>query len=110
MHMVYLKLFKRVFLLGGGGMKNNKDLFTCLYAVCDEPLYIWYYLDNEDEDDGHGQGYLHPSLMVTRKAAPAPEVPAYKPIEMPKISVHDTPYGQLIKSLVKKQQPDPAEE
>ncbi|XP_022341691.2 splicing factor, suppressor of white-apricot homolog isoform X1 [Crassostrea virginica] len=66
--------------------------------------------DNEDDDDGHGQGYLHPSLMVTRKAAPAPEVPAYKPIEMPKISVHDTPYGQLIKSLVKKQQPDPAED
>uniref|UniRef100_K1P9A5 Splicing factor, arginine/serine-rich 8 n=1 Tax=Magallana gigas TaxID=29159 RepID=K1P9A5_MAGGI len=64
--------------------------------------------DNEDEDEGHG--YLHPSLMVTRKASPAPEVPAYKPLEMPKVSVHDTPYGQLIKSLAKKQQPDATED
>lgn len=64
--------------------------------------------DNEDDDEGHG--YLHPSLMVTRKASPAPEVPAYKPLEMPKVSVHDTPYGQLIKSLVKKQQPDATED
>ncbi|XP_048753433.2 splicing factor, suppressor of white-apricot homolog isoform X2 [Ostrea edulis] len=59
--------------------------------------------EDEDDDDGHGHGYLHPSLMTTRKASPAPEVPAYKLVEMPKVSVHDTPYGQLIKSLVKKQ-------
>ncbi|XP_061163357.1 splicing factor, suppressor of white-apricot homolog [Saccostrea echinata] len=65
-------------------------------------------VEEDDEDEGHGHGYLHPSLMATRKAAPAPEVPAYKAVEMPKISVHDTPYGQLIKSLAKKQQPDTA--
>ncbi|XP_062614168.1 splicing factor, suppressor of white-apricot homolog isoform X2 [Saccostrea cucullata] len=62
--------------------------------------------EDDEEDEGHGHGYLHPSLMATRKAAPAPEVPAYKTVEMPRISVHDTPYGQLIKSLVKKQHPD----
>lgn len=76
-----------------------------LYA---EILNGYFILENEDDDEGHG--YLHPSLMVTRKASPAPEVPAYKPLEMPKVSVHDTPYGQLIKSLVKKQQPDATEE
>lgn len=79
-----------------------------MQILYDEILNGYFILDNEDDDEGHG--YLHPSLMVTRKASPAPEVPAYKPLEMPKVSVHDTPYGQLIKSLVKKQQPDATEE
>lgn len=89
-------------------LKQNLSLYI-LHAnfICWNFQWI-FYLDNEDDDEGHG--YLHPSLMVTRKASPAPEVPAYKPLEMPKVSVHDTPYGQLIKSLVKKQQPDATEE
>ncbi|KAL3856461.1 hypothetical protein ACJMK2_011217 [Sinanodonta woodiana] len=61
--------------------------------------------DSEDDHhDGLGtdglHGYLHPSL-VTSTAQPTPEV--YKPItvQMPKVSIHDTPYGQLVKSFTK---------
>lgn len=87
---------------------DNLIFFTGYRFSVLKQNYGYFILDNEDDDEGHG--YLHPSLMVTRKASPAPEVPAYKPLEMPKVSVHDTPYGQLIKSLVKKQQPDATEE
>ncbi|KAJ8312289.1 hypothetical protein KUTeg_009662 [Tegillarca granosa] len=54
--------------------------------------------DHENEDHPHHHGYLHPSLMPKR-VSPTPEVGITVP--MPKISIHDTPYGQLIKSLKK---------
>ncbi|XP_069136279.1 splicing factor, suppressor of white-apricot homolog isoform X1 [Argopecten irradians] len=46
-------------------------------------------------EEEHPDGYLHPSLMIQR-ASPTPDL---KPIKMPAVSIHDTPYGQLIKSL-----------
>ncbi|XP_033747378.1 splicing factor, suppressor of white-apricot homolog isoform X2 [Pecten maximus] len=53
----------------------------------------------EDQDSSYEEeqpdGYLHPSLMIQR-ASPTPDL---KPIKMPVVSIHDTPYGQLIKSL-----------
>ncbi|XP_060067349.1 splicing factor, suppressor of white-apricot homolog isoform X2 [Ylistrum balloti] len=55
----------------------------------------------EDHDSSyeeeHPDGYLHPSLMIQR-ASPTPDL---KPIKLPPVSIHDTPYGQLIKSLKK---------
>ncbi|XP_021374796.1 splicing factor, suppressor of white-apricot homolog isoform X1 [Mizuhopecten yessoensis] len=51
-------------------------------------------LDSSYEEE-HPDGYLHPSLMIQR-ASPTPDL---KPIKMPTGSIHDTPYGQLIKSL-----------
>ncbi|KAK3596315.1 hypothetical protein CHS0354_014800 [Potamilus streckersoni] len=65
-------------------------------------------VENGDSEDDHHEafgtdglhGYLHPSL-VTGTAQPTPEV--YKPItvQMPKVSIHDTPYGQLVRSFTK---------
>ncbi|KAH9525838.1 hypothetical protein Btru_002516 [Bulinus truncatus] len=49
-----------------------------------------------EEDDGHS--YLHPSLSSTSLLPPPPPPPS-KPIELPKVSIHDTPYGALIKSI-----------
>ncbi|XP_052073913.1 splicing factor, suppressor of white-apricot homolog isoform X17 [Mytilus californianus] len=58
--------------------------------------------DNKDDDAPHSQhGYLHPSLVQTHTTKPnlAPAV------KMPAISIHDTPYGKLLKHL-KKSTPD----
>ncbi|XP_046569786.1 splicing factor, suppressor of white-apricot homolog [Haliotis rubra] len=46
---------------------------------------------HEDEDDDNG--YLHPLLNPTSATQPS------KPIKMPAVSINDTPYGQLIKSI-----------
>ncbi|CAC5392091.1 unnamed protein product [Mytilus coruscus] len=58
--------------------------------------------DNKDDDAPHSpHGYLHPSLVQTHTTKPnlAPAV------KMPAISIHDTPYGKLLKHL-KKSTPD----
>ncbi|XP_052073917.1 splicing factor, suppressor of white-apricot homolog isoform X18 [Mytilus californianus] len=58
--------------------------------------------DSKDDDAPHSQhGYLHPSLVQTHTTKPnlAPAV------KMPAISIHDTPYGKLLKHL-KKSTPD----
>ncbi|XP_071093718.1 splicing factor, suppressor of white-apricot homolog isoform X1 [Haliotis cracherodii] len=46
---------------------------------------------HDDDDDGHG--YLHPLLNPTSTTQPS------KPIKMPAVSINDTSYGQLIKSI-----------
>ncbi|KAI8739339.1 splicing factor, suppressor of white-apricot [Biomphalaria glabrata] len=52
----------------------------------------------EEEEGNHS--YLHPSLSSnTATQLPPPPPPPSKPIELPKVSIHDTPYGALIKSI-----------
>ncbi|XP_053376315.1 splicing factor, suppressor of white-apricot homolog isoform X2 [Mercenaria mercenaria] len=55
--------------------------------------------DSGEGDDG-GHGYLHPTLMTTNRASPVPQE-VYKPIQMPKVSIHETSYGQLLQSFSK---------
>ncbi|CAL1543009.1 unnamed protein product [Lymnaea stagnalis] len=59
-------------------------------------------LDDEEEDtkkdDDDSHSYLHPSLSSATQLPPPPPPPS-KPIELPKVSIHDTPYGALIKSI-----------
>lgn len=57
-------------------------------------------------DENQDDGYLHPSLRMNRASpAPAPvlapDVPFQSTVKLPAVSVHDTPYGQLIKSIAK---------
>ncbi|XP_076452760.1 splicing factor, suppressor of white-apricot homolog isoform X2 [Babylonia areolata] len=54
------------------------------------------------EQDAADQHYLHPSLS-TITALPPPPPP--KPIVMPKFSIEDTAYGQLVSSLKKYHRP-----
>ncbi|XP_060564245.1 splicing factor, suppressor of white-apricot homolog isoform X2 [Ruditapes philippinarum] len=58
-----------------------------------------YHNDSGEGDDG-GHGYLHPTLMTTNRASPVPQE-VYKPVPMPKVSIHETSYGQLLQSMSK---------
>ncbi|KAK3084142.1 hypothetical protein FSP39_008921 [Pinctada imbricata] len=73
--------------------------------------------DSPEKDDGdHSHGYLHPSLMAVKRVtmAPEPVLPQAPKVELPKVSIHDTPYGQLIKTLQRNKEktepPKPKEE
>ncbi|RUS78086.1 hypothetical protein EGW08_014166 [Elysia chlorotica] len=61
-------------------------------------------IQKEEEDssneEGHSDNYLHPSLSSASSLPPPPPPPS-KPIELPKVSIHDTPYGALINSIRK---------
>ncbi|GFR60968.1 splicing factor, suppressor of white-apricot [Elysia marginata] len=61
-------------------------------------------VQREEEEDAnsesHNDNYLHPSLSSTSSLPPPPPPPS-KPIELPKVSIHDTPYGALINSIRK---------
>ncbi|XP_041347938.1 splicing factor, suppressor of white-apricot homolog isoform X2 [Gigantopelta aegis] len=63
-----------------------------------KPKMVGLERQNSNEDNAHhAHGYLHPILSSTATAAP----PVSKPIQMPKVCVHTTSYGQLIKSITK---------
>ncbi|XP_025088915.1 splicing factor, suppressor of white-apricot homolog isoform X2 [Pomacea canaliculata] len=69
--------------------------------------------DQEEKEEMAGYDkdhYLHPSLSNSSAAVPLPPPPPPKPIIMPKISIHDTPYGQLITSFKKFSRVDTKEE
>ncbi|BFZ18549.1 hypothetical protein BsWGS_21588 [Bradybaena similaris] len=55
--------------------------------------------ENMKKEEEYGQHYLHPSLSSTSLQLPPPPPPTLKPIELPKVSINDTPYGALIQSI-----------
>ncbi|XP_052797489.1 splicing factor, suppressor of white-apricot homolog isoform X2 [Mya arenaria] len=55
--------------------------------------------NDSGEGDHNDSGYLHPTL-VSNRDSPTPEQP-YKPLVMPKVSIHETSYGQLLQSFAK---------
>ncbi|XP_059147044.1 splicing factor, suppressor of white-apricot homolog isoform X2 [Physella acuta] len=64
------------------------------------------YKPTEEEEDikkeeENNHSYLHPSLSSLSSVTqlPPPPPPPSKPIELPKVSIHDTPYGALVKSI-----------
>lgn len=56
--------------------------------------------EEETANESNSDYYLHPSLSSTSSLPPPPPPPS-KPIELPKVSIHDTPYGALINSIRK---------
>ncbi|GFO01160.1 splicing factor, suppressor of white-apricot homolog, partial [Plakobranchus ocellatus] len=56
--------------------------------------------EESNHEDSNSDNYLHPSLSSTPSLPPPPPRPS-KPIELPKVSIHDTPYGALINSIKK---------